>query len=330
VSTAYITTFHPRRRPPPRGPINPFRNRPKQERILIVKMLLGISLPILLVVFMAAACTSNPTPTSEVSAVSVEIARAAVRVGLSVTLQERGVSPEDTAAILAELRAIADAALAGQEIRAVLSQADVWQPLRAKLIHSLGTVIAGAKVKGVQLFDESSAEVMAGSLVDTFATSIRRSVRDSALSSTHDWVLFEMSNGYGDYGYWDNRDRLSYETWLESEEAPSRPGPSTAAHIFDLYTTCTNAHLNSAAAGRIGPDGDAIRATCAEYDRSIVEYQSVNGEADRDTSQLRALLNTDAAHRGDLSEFRAALRTFKWLSADVREHLDADARRATR
>jgi hypothetical protein len=114
-----------------------------------------------------------PKPSSASVAVLIEFARASARIGLSITLQKKGVSPEDTAEILAELHSLADDILAGKDVRAILSDPARWAPLRVELVKQLGAIIAKAKVSGVAIYDTKSAESFASSVIDAFASAVR-------------------------------------------------------------------------------------------------------------------------------------------------------------
>jgi hypothetical protein len=130
---------------------------------------------ILLLTVTAAGCAgSSPAPTTGASGASIEIARAAARIGLSVALQAKGVSAEDTATILAELHAIVDGLLAGKDVRMIVTDPALWQPLRADLVSRFAVVISQGKVGGVQVVDQVTAEQLAGSLLDAFASALRR------------------------------------------------------------------------------------------------------------------------------------------------------------
>lgn len=120
--------------------------------------------------------TSAPSSgnTSPLVTVSVEIARAAARVGLNLALQKVGVSPELSAQILADLRMIADSVIAGEGLSVLLDNAR-WAVVREGLIDRLTLAItSGTTIDGVPLIDSVSAKVLVTSLVDAFAASARR------------------------------------------------------------------------------------------------------------------------------------------------------------
>lgn len=121
-----------------------------------------------------AGCTGNPTPSTGVSAVSLAVARAAGDLGISIALQKRGVSAEDTATIIKQLRAVVDTFLEGKDVRGVLADPILWQNAKAKLVPQLGAVISkGSLYEGVPLVDQASAELLVSALMDAFKTAIQ-------------------------------------------------------------------------------------------------------------------------------------------------------------
>jgi hypothetical protein len=131
---------------------------------------------ILILTFAVAGCAGSTTaPTIAVSGTSIELARAVARIGLSVALQAKGVSPEASALIIGQLHAVVDDLLAGKDVRAIVTDPNRWALLRDDLVKRLGSVIAsGAQVNGVKIIDEATADQFAGSLLDSFADALRR------------------------------------------------------------------------------------------------------------------------------------------------------------
>lgn len=131
-------------------------------------------IPVLL--FALACASTNGTISTEpgsASRVAIEITRAAGRVALTITLQNAGVTREDTALIMSQLRVLVDAVLDGKDVRTILNDPVIWLPLRSELVQRFGAIIALAKVQGVQLYDQASAEVIASELIDAFAAAFR-------------------------------------------------------------------------------------------------------------------------------------------------------------
>jgi hypothetical protein len=122
-----------------------------------------------------SGCAGNSAPSTGPSAISIQIARAAADIGLSVYLQKHGVSPEDTATIISELRKVVDAALAGQNIREGIADPILWQSAKDRLVSKLAKVIVEhSKYEGVPLVAQESAELLVSSLMDAFRSSIWR------------------------------------------------------------------------------------------------------------------------------------------------------------
>ena len=129
-----------------------------------------------LIVVLVAGCVGNPAPdtTPTVSRVVIEVVYAAARVGLTIQLQRAGLSPAEAADIVGKLSAVADEAMKGKDVYAIISNPVVWKPIRDDLAKRLGMIIAQAKVSGVPLYDPATAELIAGELIDAFAAAIGR------------------------------------------------------------------------------------------------------------------------------------------------------------
>lgn len=104
---------------------------------------------------------------------SIQMLRAATRIGLAVTLRQSGVSVERTNEILTELTAIADAVIAGEGLGVVLDSR--WQVVRADVIARVSLVIVTySSVDGVPVVDDITATQLAAAVVDSFAGAIRK------------------------------------------------------------------------------------------------------------------------------------------------------------
>jgi hypothetical protein len=76
---------------------------------------------------------------------------------------------------MASLKPLVDAAIAGRNVRAVLADPAVWQPLRADLVTRISTIVVSNTTRdGVAMFDQQTTELFVGGLLDTFAAAIRR------------------------------------------------------------------------------------------------------------------------------------------------------------
>ncbi|HEX7833256.1 MAG TPA: hypothetical protein VF787_26605 [Thermoanaerobaculia bacterium] len=127
----------------------------------------------------ACATTGDDSPNTVpqwTTSPAVEIARAAARIGLSVTLQSYGVPPDVTATILAELRTIVDGLLAGEGLSVVTDPAR-WDPLRARVKAQVVELFTRATVNGVPLIDPATAGVITDQLIDSFAAAVRRLIK---------------------------------------------------------------------------------------------------------------------------------------------------------
>lgn len=128
---------------------------------------------ILLSITLSTGCTGNAAPSTGVSAVSIAIARAAADIGLSIALQERGVSQEDAAKIVAKLREVVDLALAGKDIRTILADEKLWADAKAKFVPQLASIISeNSKLEGITLVNQASAELLVSSLMDAFRAAL--------------------------------------------------------------------------------------------------------------------------------------------------------------
>lgn len=104
---------------------------------------------------------------------SIEMVRAAARIGLAVTLRQHGVSAERTNEILTELHAIADAVIAGEGLGVVLTTR--WPAVRSgTIIRVTKAITTFSTVDEVATVDDLTARMLATSVVDSFAGAIRR------------------------------------------------------------------------------------------------------------------------------------------------------------
>lgn len=114
----------------------------------------------------------------------VMFARAGARAELANQFKKRGVSDEDSAAILAELHILGDQLLAGKDIRAIVADPAVWGPARADALPKLSAIIQKVKVSGVPVYDKVSADGLAGALLDSFAAVISELPKPTPATST--------------------------------------------------------------------------------------------------------------------------------------------------
>ena len=142
----------------------------------------GYLFAILLVVssLLLSSCASSAGGSTTGTSVAIEIGRAAARVGLQVALQRRGVSPEKSAQIVAELRTIADAVIAGEGLAVVLDGVR-WPQVRAEIRTKVArTIVTYTTVDGIAVIDQASAEFLAAQVIDAFAAAVRRHLVRSA------------------------------------------------------------------------------------------------------------------------------------------------------
>lgn len=150
-------------------------------------------LPLLLCLLALASTIEGCTSTSSNSGIDltspkvqgiIQIARTVGRSAITIYLGSKHVDPADTLLIFAEIDPMIDDLVAGNGVKLVFDQA-AWGPARAKLVSRLSKAItAHAKVKGVAVVDQGTADLLAAQAVDAAADTIRRYVTPPATSTS--------------------------------------------------------------------------------------------------------------------------------------------------
>lgn len=109
---------------------------------------------------------------SPVAQAAIAIARVVARGALTATLQQRGVPPQATAAILVTIDPIIDKLLSGQKVTLMLDPS-----IRQAAIDRASKAITdNAKVGGVPVVDKASADLLASQLYDAIAAAVQVNV----------------------------------------------------------------------------------------------------------------------------------------------------------
>lgn len=138
-----------------------------------------ITTPIAILALLIACASGTPATPADARA-QIEQARAIGRPLLTIALATRGVPAASTAAALAEIDPLIDAALDGKDIAALLQPAAL-AALRAELLPKVSAaLVKNSKAKdGTLLLDQASADVFAGQFLDAFGSALKTSLQHS-------------------------------------------------------------------------------------------------------------------------------------------------------
>jgi hypothetical protein len=124
-----------------------------------------------------SAPVASPFVSSPAFETTITLGRAIARVELANWLRKQGVSAANTAEIIGQLKDVADGLIAGQNLVDLINDPARWKGVRTEAQSKLGAVIAGAKIDGVAIADQATADLLAGQLIDTFYQIVKSAAR---------------------------------------------------------------------------------------------------------------------------------------------------------